>query len=428
VDWKEFEKQAMTHKKEELIDFLMKKMARNKRELGKKIEMEQREYKVVDSYVSFLRSIIPSSFAEDDDEDLQLPEEERERRKAGMKHFKANEGRKKQILVLQEEIKQKQKKIDLIKEPKDECFNKKKEAQSKITPALVKKVYKYFENNSDPVPCHLFEIFIGALRGTQKASREDIELYLKNQKGLITSMNKLEENKVNREHAKFYADVLKKLKDPIKEKEYGKFIPFYVWMDNVIRIIKYSIEEKHLKEDLDQKEATIVKLHHEIDRTQIILDHLGIDPYERDHLQDLEEFWSEHNAKIQEQEERDRSKLSSWDDEHIQAVSQKSKKHGEEEKKVPTRAEYPTYDPEAERVQEAKKMQTKKEEKAKKASPAKKGAKAKVSSEESKDDGEASESETPSESGEDASYADESRSQSYSQSKDVSRDSDEDSG
>ena len=114
VDWKEFEKEAMAHKKEELIDFVMKKMARNKRELGKKIEMEAREYKVVDSYVSFLRSIIPSSFADDSDDDLQVPEEERERRKAGMKHFKANEGRKKQILVLKEEIKQKQKKVKLV--------------------------------------------------------------------------------------------------------------------------------------------------------------------------------------------------------------------------------------------------------------------------------------------------------------------------
>lgn len=115
VNWQEFEKEANKLKHEDLIDFIMKKTTRSKRELGKKIEMSQREYKVVDSYVSFLRSMIPISFADDSDDDIQLPEEERKRRKEGMKQFKANEGRKKQILVLKEEIKKKQEKVRFFK-------------------------------------------------------------------------------------------------------------------------------------------------------------------------------------------------------------------------------------------------------------------------------------------------------------------------
>lgn len=330
VEWKEYEKDLGALSKKDLIAFIMKKSSRGKRELDKEIEIEKRENICVDSYISFLNSIIPSAFNLEEDKG----EEEEERRKKGMKYFRENEAKKKKILILKEDIDKQKKKIQDVRKPIMECHNSKKEAQRNITPKLVKNTYKYFEKDSNEVLIKLFETFVGALRGVSKASKEDVELYLRKHKGLITSMNKLDERKVDREHAKLYADALKDLKEPIQEKEYSKFVPFYVWLDNVIRIIKHKIQEKHLEEEVQQKEDSIFKLQHEIDRNQIILDHLGIDPNEYDHLSDLVEFWERHESDVNHYLNKHEAKLNNWDREHVQHISDKDKKHKEEEKRV----------------------------------------------------------------------------------------------
>lgn len=335
VEWKEWEQKSSQLSKKDLIDFILKKSGRSKRELEKKVAIEKRESVVADTYISFLSSILPTSFVKEEGP-------EKERHQKGMKHFNANEGRRKQIKILKDEIKQMKKKLDDVRKPQQECRNKKKEAQNNITQKSVKNMYKYFEKNSDPVPVALFEVFVGCLRGTDKASREDVELYLKKHKGLITSMNKLQEKDINREYAKHYAEVLKKIKEPILEKEYTRFIPYYVWMDNVVRVIKYSIEEKHLQEELQQKEDQIFKLEHEIDRGQIVLDHLGIDPNEHSHLSNLLHFWKKHVSDLNVHVNKDETKLKEWENEHFEETHRKSQKHpDDEEKKVNMKREYP---------------------------------------------------------------------------------------
>lgn len=155
-------------------------------------------------------------------------------------------------------------------------------------------------------------------------------------------MNKLEESSINRNNAKAYADVLKKIKEPIVEKEYSKFIPFYVWMDNIIRIVKYSIDEKHLREELNQKENTIFKLNHEIEKANIVLDHLGIDYYQYDHVLNIIDFWNAHNKVLEAEEEKHKQTVTEWNSEHVQRLMKKKK--NEEEKKLDQRREYPVYD------------------------------------------------------------------------------------
>lgn len=335
VEWKEWEQKASKMSKNDIIDFILKKSARSKRELEKKMAIEKRESVVADTYISFLSSILPTSFVKEEGP-------EKERHEKGMKYFNANEGRKKQIKVLEEEIKHMKRKLEDVRKPEQECRNKKKEAQNNITQKRVKNVYKYFEKGSDPVPVALFEVFIGCLRGTEKASREDVELYLKKHKGLVTSMNKLKERSINREHAKYYAEVLKKIKEPILEKEYTKFIPFYVWMDNVVRIIKYSIEEKHLQEELQQKEDQIFKLEHEIDRGQIVLDHLGIDPHEHTHLSNLLHFWKKHVSDLNVHVNKDEAMLKEWENDHFEDMQRKTENNpNDEEKKVDMKRDYP---------------------------------------------------------------------------------------
>lgn len=337
IDWKAHEDDLSKLSKDQLIAFVLKKSARGKRDLEKKIAIEKRENVCVDSYISFLNSVIPSSFV-----DAENPE--KTRRDKGMKYFKENEAKKKQIKILKDEKKKVEEKIANVRKPKQECHQKKKEAQNKITPKSVKSTYKYFEKYSEPVPVALFEIFIGCLRGIPKASKEDVELYLRNHKGLITSMNKLDEAKVNRENAKHYADVLKEIKRDVVEKEYARFIPYYVWMDNVIRIIKCAIEEKHLREELQQKEDSIFKQEHDIQRNQIILDHLGIDPHEHEHMTSLVEFWQRHVQEVTKHLNNHEKVLSTWEEDHVVSVRESSKKHAEEEKKVDQqKRDYPVF-------------------------------------------------------------------------------------
>jgi hypothetical protein len=354
VDWKQWEKESAKLSKEELITFILKRSGRGKRELGKRIEIEERETKVVDSYVDFLKEISRSAFhADSDDEDL-IDDAQEDRHDKGKKFFMANEGRKKQIRVLEKDIADLNKRLHNINEPKQECHSRKKEAQLLIKPKVVKNAYHYFENNSDGVPVVLFEIFIGCLRNVERGTKEDVELYLQSHKGLIVSMNKLEEVKVNRINAKYYADVLKDIKVPITEKEYSKFIPFYVWMDNVIRIIKFTIDEKHIKEELEQKNNTIFKLNHEIENANIVLDHLGIDPYQFNHLTEVIEFWEAHNQDLEVQRERHNEKETEWDLEHVQTLN---KRKNEEEKKFDEKREYPIFNTAQDEGYEAKKVE-----------------------------------------------------------------------
>ena len=174
------------------------------------------------------------------------------------------------------------------------------------------------------------EVFVGCLRGVEKGTREDVEIYLRTKKGLIIAMNKLEESKIDREFAKSYADTLKEVKDAVQEKEYTFCIPYYVWMDNVIRIVKYEIEEKHLVKDIQQKDDSIFKLKHDIDRNRIILDHSGIDPNEYAHMSNLNSFWRSHLIDLKKHYEIDADDLRNWDKNHIDEIGHHVHKHRDE--------------------------------------------------------------------------------------------------
>ena len=135
VDWQDYEKQAEKLTKDDLIRFILKRSARIKRDLGKKIEIEKREVKVIDSYIDLVNTL--------NDED-EHDEERQEARREGAKLYQTNQGKKKQIKVLQKEIEVTQQSINNLRKPLQDLRNKKKEAQNHINPKLVKKVYNYF--------------------------------------------------------------------------------------------------------------------------------------------------------------------------------------------------------------------------------------------------------------------------------------------
>mmetsp|Transcript_15951 Transcript_15951/g.13926 ORF Transcript_15951/g.13926 Transcript_15951/m.13926 type:complete len:324 (+) Transcript_15951:415-1386(+) len=249
----------------------------------------------------------------------------------------------------------------------------------------MKKVYKYFEKDSDEIAVKLFEVFIGCLRNSERATKEDVELYLRSHKSIITSMNKLDEAHVSREFAKKYADTLKGIKEPIKEKENSFLIPFYVWLDNVVRVILYTVSERRILEEIEKLEEQIFEHKHQTDRNMIVLDHVGYNPHQTEHFENIITFWDDHKDDISDHMETHEDKLENWDNSHVQEIIKKQKRHGEEEKNMNINRIYPVQGKKIEEEEEKEKS-TKKEVKTKKPVKGKAKGKAKTKTEETKAD------------------------------------------
>ena len=332
VNWKEWEREVSKLSKEDLIRFILKRSARSKRDLEKNVEIERRESTVIQAYTDLLSNLNLEDGSDDERED-QIRE--------GKKVYDSNESKRKQIKVINEEIKEKTKKISELRVLKGEAFGKKTEAQNHITKRVMKKGHQIYSGGQNEVATSLLEAFVGCLKGKDKCTREEVLDELSNHDELMTSMNKLDEARVNKDHAKKYNEMQKKIKHLITEKENTKLIPFYVWMDNIIRIIKFITKEKEQRKEIEQKENSIFLKNHEIDQNNIILDHLGYDPLTQEHATEVTEFWNEHTEILDEDISAHEDKLDSWDQEHVQEIRSHQKKYKDEEKKYDIKLEYP---------------------------------------------------------------------------------------
>ena len=113
LDWESWEARARSLSKEQLIQFIKKKTVRSKKDLEKKIEIEAREKKVVESYVSLLSSILPTY---DDDANTK-------RGQVKHRYFDDTQGKLKQIEILEEEKKAISRNIQEVRKPKQECMH-----------------------------------------------------------------------------------------------------------------------------------------------------------------------------------------------------------------------------------------------------------------------------------------------------------------
>jgi len=67
-----------------------------------------------------------------------------------------------------------------------------------ITPALLKKCYKFLENNNNEAVAFILESLVGFMRN-QQANNESVEMYLRKHEGFMIGLNRLEIKKLNAE-------------------------------------------------------------------------------------------------------------------------------------------------------------------------------------------------------------------------------------
>ena len=66
-----------------------------------------------------------------------------------------------------------------------------------ITKDNLKKVYTYFEKNSNDSVCYVFEALIGIMRNLKTADSVAVEMYLKKHEGFLMGLNRIDFLKVN---------------------------------------------------------------------------------------------------------------------------------------------------------------------------------------------------------------------------------------
>jgi len=57
----------------------------------------------------------------------------------------------------------------------------------------------------------------------------------------MIACNWLKTESISRQNARVYMDILHDHNEKIQAKKYSMFIPFYVWLDNICKIVKHSI-------------------------------------------------------------------------------------------------------------------------------------------------------------------------------------------
>ena len=159
--------QALT--KKELVDFILHKAIRTKREIEKRVIIQKQEAVCVHNYVQYLEQNTKggSSGTGFSDKEQRVLDE--------------IDSKKKQLDVILKAKADIQREADMINKPKKDALHEKIKAQNEMTPRIVKKIYKYFENNSDELPVAIIEVFIACLMGKPASKKEDVQIYLKKQ-------------------------------------------------------------------------------------------------------------------------------------------------------------------------------------------------------------------------------------------------------
>jgi len=159
------------------------------------------------------------------------------------------------IKALKQSIQQNNKEIESLKKNIDQFehkkFNEQKaqnDAKELIDKKLVKKTYKFLEKDTHPHLVSVLEVYIAQLRARDKASREDVELYLRKYDGLLISMNRLDTRDIPGEFLQIYDRELEKNKGKFREgSENEDYEPFYSFAYFTNRLLELTVQEKELE-------------------------------------------------------------------------------------------------------------------------------------------------------------------------------------
>ena len=230
------------------------------------------------------------------------------------------EAKQKQIDVLNAEKKKINAQLNEVKGPIKDATMEKFKAQQEMTEKRVKRNYKFFEKKSDELPVKLMETFVACLRGKESSGPEDVELYLKKHAGLMCACNNLDPKNISRPLAKIYLDKLKEMNDDIKDPQYANFVPYYVWLDTVCKLVKLGVEERQVLEEMNKIDSEIAEVEVEMEQIKIIMAHKNMDPASAVENEEMNNRWVDAANVIASEVNRDSQRLSNFDTQIIGSV------------------------------------------------------------------------------------------------------------
>lgn len=121
---------------------------------------------------------------------------------------------------------------------REQYIQKAVDAEVEVTPDVLKKVYHYFEEKSNPSVIYIVEALVGLMRGTKQADNKSVELYLKKHESLKIALYRLHvrSDKMNMQHCIEHLEKLEELDKVIQTKEFTIFKPFRNLLEMFCRI------------------------------------------------------------------------------------------------------------------------------------------------------------------------------------------------
>jgi hypothetical protein len=294
--------------KDDLVQFLCKKAINAKRELEKKLFVEKHIQETVHTYEQYLQA------------QPRAPGDREQRVLADI------EGKTKQIEMIKKERAELKLQYDNLDKPRKAALGEKAKAQSEMTKRRIKSVYKYFEKKSDVLPIAIMECFVAVLRGKSPKENEygtkqvgpiDVEYYLRKHQSLMVACNKMDPTEIDRTLAKSYMDILMEYNEQIKNPKFTRFVPFYVWIDQICQLVKIGVDMRELKIKMDEVDERIKEQQVEIDKKRVILAYLNCDPDSQKENTTMSKLWDGETRAIHSQLDQDNQMLQNFDSQYV---------------------------------------------------------------------------------------------------------------
>ena len=136
----------------------------------------------------------------------------------------------------------------------------------------------------------------------------------------MCACNNLDPKNISRPLAKVYLDKLKEMNDDIKDPAYSNFVPYYVFLDTVCKLVKLGVEERQVLEDMGKLDEEIAEIELQKEQTRIIMAHKNIDPQSAQENSEMSNKWADAANSIASSLNSDAQRLQNYDSQIIGMV------------------------------------------------------------------------------------------------------------
>lgn len=99
--------------------------------------------------------------------------------------------------------------------------------------------------------------------------------------------------------------------------KWQRFVPFYVWLDQICKLVKLGVDEKKVQIEIDEVTDKIKAFQKEKEDEKLVLAYLNCDPDAGDQNQGMTENWEGGVEEVMAKLDNENSKLQSFDSQYI---------------------------------------------------------------------------------------------------------------